>query len=121
MGPAFGKRTGVFAIALKAGARFPFKADDELSKTPAKPEEKPAEKPADKPASGADLGNDKPSDKPADKPADKSADKPAEKPPQKLTTKLRHLPLRRVHRQSTGQVSNSACIRCRYRLAITAA
>ncbi len=79
MGPAFGKRTGVFAIALKAGARFPFKADDELSKTPAKPEEKPAEKPADKPASGADLGNDKPSDKPADKPADKAADKPAEK------------------------------------------
>lgn len=38
MGPVFDKRIGVFALALQAGTRFPFKPDDELSK----PEEKPS-------------------------------------------------------------------------------
>jgi tricorn protease len=40
MGPFFDKRTGVYALALQAGNRFPFKADDELSKVSAKPETK---------------------------------------------------------------------------------
>ncbi|MES2321579.1 MAG: S41 family peptidase [Pseudomonadota bacterium] len=31
MGPVFDKRTGVFALALQPGNRFPFKPDDELS------------------------------------------------------------------------------------------
>ncbi|MES2129300.1 MAG: S41 family peptidase [Pseudomonadota bacterium] len=35
MGPVFDKRTGVFALALQPGNRFPFKPDDELSAAPA--------------------------------------------------------------------------------------
>lgn len=35
MGPVFDRRTGIFALALQPGNRFQFKADDELSKTPA--------------------------------------------------------------------------------------
>ncbi|MES2900072.1 MAG: S41 family peptidase [Pseudomonadota bacterium] len=31
MGPVFDKRVGVYALALQAGTRFPFKPDDELS------------------------------------------------------------------------------------------
>jgi tricorn protease len=38
MGPSFDKRVGVYALALQAGTRFPFKPDDELSR----PDEKPA-------------------------------------------------------------------------------
>ncbi len=34
MGPYFDKRSGIFALALQADNRFPFKADDELSKNP---------------------------------------------------------------------------------------
>jgi tricorn protease len=41
MGPVFDKRTGVFALALQPGNRFPFKPDDELNK------------PGDNPAEGA--------------------------------------------------------------------
>lgn len=32
MGPVFDKRTGVYALALQAGQRFPFQPEDELSK-----------------------------------------------------------------------------------------
>jgi tricorn protease len=39
MGPVFDKRVGVYALALQADARFPFKPEDELSKPEAKPEE----------------------------------------------------------------------------------
>lgn len=49
MGPVFDKRVGVYALALQAGARFPFKPDDELSKPEAKAEEG-KEKEADKAA-----------------------------------------------------------------------
>ncbi|HTD06886.1 S41 family peptidase [Undibacterium sp.] len=39
MGPVFDKRSGVYALALQPGNRFPFKPDDELSKAdPAKTE-----------------------------------------------------------------------------------
>jgi tricorn protease len=38
MGPTFDKRVGVYALALQAGTRFPFKPDDELSR----PDDKPA-------------------------------------------------------------------------------
>lgn len=40
MGPLFDKRTGVYALALQAGNRFPFKPDDELYKASEKPEVK---------------------------------------------------------------------------------
>ncbi len=45
MGTHFDKRTGIFALALQAGNRFPFKADDELSKLGDKPADKASEKP----------------------------------------------------------------------------
>jgi tricorn protease len=62
MGPVFDKRTGIYALALQPGNRFPFKPDDELLKA-------------------AEKGNDKPADKPAEKPADRPAEsRPAEKP-----------------------------------------
>ncbi|MBB3122397.1 S41 family peptidase [Pseudoduganella violacea] len=48
MGPVFDKRTGIFALALQPGNRFPFKPDDELSKAAAKPAESPEEKAAEK-------------------------------------------------------------------------
>ncbi|HEU4850533.1 MAG TPA: S41 family peptidase [Telluria sp.] len=38
MGPVFDKRVGVYALALQPGTRFPFKADDELSR----PDDQPA-------------------------------------------------------------------------------
>jgi tricorn protease len=38
MGPYFEKRTGIYALALQEGLRFPFKADDELSKAAPKAE-----------------------------------------------------------------------------------
>lgn len=69
MGPHFEKRTGLYALALQSGNRFPFKADDELSKSPAN--DKTAEKPADKMA-------DKAADKSSDKATDKATDKPDE-------------------------------------------
>lgn len=65
MGPHFEKRMGLYALALQSGNRFPFKADDELSKPPAN--DKAAEKPSDKLA-----------DKLADKATDKTADKAEE-------------------------------------------
>jgi len=46
MGPVFDKRTGVFALALQPGNRFPFKPDDELSKPGDKAAEGDAEKAA---------------------------------------------------------------------------
>ncbi|MBC3809134.1 PD40 domain-containing protein [Undibacterium seohonense] len=49
MGTNFDKRTGIFALALQAGNRFPFKPDDELSKVSEKAAEKPSEKTSDKP------------------------------------------------------------------------
>ncbi|MFZ6746577.1 S41 family peptidase [Undibacterium sp. JH2W] len=64
MGPHFEKRSGVYALALQAGNRFPFKPDDELSKSTDK---------------SADKSTDKPADKATDKPADKATDKTAEK------------------------------------------
>jgi tricorn protease len=45
MGTNFDKRTGIFALALQTGNRFPFKPDDELSKTIEKTAEKTSEKP----------------------------------------------------------------------------
>ncbi|WP_028100337.1 S41 family peptidase [Pseudoduganella violaceinigra] len=48
MGPVFDKRVGVYALALQPGNRFPFKADDELSKAGAKPAETPEDKAAEK-------------------------------------------------------------------------
>ncbi|MBC3874822.1 S41 family peptidase [Undibacterium flavidum] len=53
MGTNFDKRTGIFALALQPGNRFPFKPDDELSKN----NDKAAEKSADK-AELADAGKD---------------------------------------------------------------
>ena len=44
MGPYFDKRTGIFALALQAGNRFPFQADDELSKNTDKSDAKLDEK-----------------------------------------------------------------------------
>lgn len=44
MGTNFDKRTGVFALALQPGNRFPFKPDDELSKNSEKATDKSAEK-----------------------------------------------------------------------------
>jgi len=69
MGPVFDKRVGVFALALQPGNRFPFKADDELSKAAAKPAETPEDKAAEKAV-----------EKAADKAAEKSSEKSAEKP-----------------------------------------
>ncbi len=40
MGAFFDKRSGLYALALQPGNRFPFKPDDELSKTPDKNETK---------------------------------------------------------------------------------
>ncbi|WP_295756352.1 S41 family peptidase [Undibacterium sp.] len=47
MGPYFDKRGGVYALALQAGQRFPFKPEDELSKA-SKPETPDEKKPEDK-------------------------------------------------------------------------
>lgn len=51
MGPMFDKRTGLFALALQPGNRFPFKPDDELSAAAAdaKPEAKADAKDGAKP------------------------------------------------------------------------
>lgn len=48
MGPVFNKRTGIFALALQPGNRFPFKPDDELSRAAVKPAESPEESAAEK-------------------------------------------------------------------------
>ncbi len=48
MGPVFDKRTGVYALALQPGNRFPFKPDDELSKSAPPPAETAEEKAAEK-------------------------------------------------------------------------
>jgi tricorn protease len=58
MGPYFDKRSGIFALALQAGNRFPFKADDELSQaetapSKAKEDEKKPENKDDKGAAAA--------------------------------------------------------------------
>ena len=63
MGPVFDKRVGVYALALQAGNRFPFKPDDELSN----PE-------------GGDSKTDKPDTKP-DAKADSKADTKADAKP----------------------------------------
>lgn len=73
MGPVFDKRVGVFALALQPGNRFPFKADDELSKAGAKPAETPEEKAAEKAV-------EKAVEKVADAKADKAAGGAAAKP-----------------------------------------
>jgi tricorn protease len=52
MGPFFGRRTQIYALALQAGLRFPFQPKDEL--TPAKPADKPDDKPAADKAEAAD-------------------------------------------------------------------
>ncbi|HEY5801722.1 MAG TPA: S41 family peptidase, partial [Burkholderiaceae bacterium] len=78
MGPVFDKRTGVFALALQPGNRFPFKPDDELMRAAEKGEPlatnpKPPEKPGTKPQPAAPevvVVADKKAD------ADKSAKKP---------------------------------------------
>ncbi|GGC76063.1 tricorn protease [Undibacterium terreum] len=70
MGPVFDKRTGVYALALQPGNRFPFKPDDELSKAPPEKSDKDAA------AKTADAKDDKDSKKPAAE-ADKKAAKPA--------------------------------------------
>lgn len=48
MGPVFDKRGGVYALALQAGNRFPFKPDDELNKAPAAEDKKPGAEDAKK-------------------------------------------------------------------------
>lgn len=53
MGPVFDKRTGVYALALQPGNRFPFKPDDELNKPGDKPAEGAAEKAAEQAAEKA--------------------------------------------------------------------
>ncbi len=70
MGPAFDKRTGIYALALQAKNRFAFKADDELNKPAPKAEEKAEPKAADN-ANAA--GSDKNADKAAAKPASRAA------------------------------------------------
>jgi len=70
MGAYFDKRNGIYALALQAGNRFPFKADDELSKDADKASEEKKPDAADKVA-----------DKAADKASDKAADKAAENQP----------------------------------------
>ncbi|MCH8619148.1 S41 family peptidase [Undibacterium sp. TS12] len=64
MGPHFEKRNGLYALALQNDNRFPFKPDDELSKSTDK---------------SADKSTEKPADKVADKATDKAGDKPSEK------------------------------------------
>ncbi|QBE62489.1 S41 family peptidase [Pseudoduganella lutea] len=48
MGPVFDKRVGIYALALQPGNRFPFKPDDELSKTAPPPAETVEETAAEK-------------------------------------------------------------------------
>ncbi len=50
MGPYFDKRAGLYALALQAENRFPFKADDELSKLSQRPAAAPAPVPAPAPS-----------------------------------------------------------------------
>lgn len=76
MGPHFEKRTGIYALALQAGSRFPFKADDELNKTADKPTDKATDKPADK---SVDKSIDKSAEKTGDKTGDKTTDKTTDK------------------------------------------
>ncbi|MFZ6815640.1 S41 family peptidase [Undibacterium sp. Rencai35W] len=66
MGPFFDKRSGIYALALQSANRFPFKADDELSKIENKVENKVNEKDADK-------SKEKTDDKSADKTSGKHA------------------------------------------------
>ncbi len=61
MGPMFDKRTGLYALALQPGNRFPFKPDDELSLASADA------KPAAKPDAKADAKSDNKDAKPAAK------------------------------------------------------
>jgi tricorn protease len=53
MGPVFDKRTGVYALALQPGNRFPFKPDDELNKPGDNPAEGATEKAAEQAAEKA--------------------------------------------------------------------
>ncbi|MEG1055530.1 MAG: peptidase S41, partial [Janthinobacterium sp.] len=53
MGPVFDKRIGVYALALQPGNRFPFQADDELSRPGVKPAETDDEKAAESAAEKA--------------------------------------------------------------------
>lgn len=53
MGPVFDKRTGLYALALQPGNRFPFQPDDELSRPGVKPAETDDEKAAEQAAEKA--------------------------------------------------------------------
>src|SRR5450830_1373982 len=53
MGPVFDKRTGLYALALQPGNRFPFQPDDELSRPGVKPPESDDEKVAEQAAEKA--------------------------------------------------------------------
>ncbi|KQQ46314.1 peptidase S41 [Duganella sp. Leaf126] len=78
MGPVFDKRTGIYALALQPGNRFPFKPDDELSqpgeKSAAGAEDKAVEQAAEK---AAEKVAAKVAASAATKTADKTADKAA--------------------------------------------
>src|SRR5471032_2857767 len=78
MGPVFDKRTGVYALALQPGNRFPFKPDDELNKPGDKPAEGAAEKAVEQAAEKAvEKVVEKVAEKVAEKAAEKSGGKPA--------------------------------------------
>ncbi|MES2070543.1 MAG: S41 family peptidase [Pseudomonadota bacterium] len=62
MGPVFDKRSGVYALALQPGNRFPFKPDDELSKADPEKSDKEEAKEDKKPAAAEDA---KKTEKPA--------------------------------------------------------
>ncbi|MGV7210660.1 S41 family peptidase [Oxalobacteraceae bacterium A2-2] len=72
MGPVFDKRTGIYALALQPGNRFPFKPDDELNKPGEKPAEDAVEKVAEK---AAEKAVEKAAEKAGEKAGDKAADK----------------------------------------------
>ncbi|MFZ6656631.1 S41 family peptidase [Undibacterium sp. TJN19] len=91
MGPYFEKRAGVYALALQSDNRFPFKADDELSKSGSKPGDKTTDKvtdtSTDKPAvKTVEEPNDRPAEQPLTKPNERPTEKPVEKPVEKPAT-----------------------------------
>ncbi|MDE2429326.1 MAG: PD40 domain-containing protein [Burkholderiales bacterium] len=75
MGPFFDKRSGIFALALQPGNRFPFKADDELSKLAEKSDKK-KDKDADKTADKSAQNSDEHSTADKAKKTEKAAKKP---------------------------------------------
>ena len=78
MGPVFDKRTGIFALALQPGNRFPFKPDDELSRAAVKPAESPEETAAEK---AVEKAVDKLATKDKDKDGRQAKDAKAAVPP----------------------------------------